>query len=58
MEQEPGPRGSPQLPQGPGAEGRDADGPADDPLAETAKTDSLGLSFLLWHFGHSAFWEP
>jgi hypothetical protein len=27
-------------------------------LAETAKTDSCGSSFLLWHFGHAAFWLP
>jgi len=53
MEQDPGPRGSPQLPQGPAARlGAGAPG------ADTAKTDSLGKSFLLAHFGHSAFWEP
>jgi hypothetical protein len=53
MEQEPGPRGSPQLPHPP-IEG--------DALAElfadTANTESCGASFLLRHFGHSAFWLP
>ena len=55
MEQEPGPRGSPQLPQGP-AEGR---GLADEePLAEMPNTESWGESFLLWHLGHAGFWLP
>ena len=53
MEQAPGPRGSPQVPQGP-AEGMDAD-PA---LEETAKTDSCGESFLLWQRGQAGFWLP
>ena len=53
MEQEPGPRGSPQLPQPPlGARA------AVDPGAETANVDSLEASFLLAHLGHSAFCEP
>jgi hypothetical protein len=54
MEQEPGPRGSPQLPQGP-AEGA---GLADPFLADTANTESCAARFLLWHFGHSAFRLP
>ncbi len=53
MEQEPGPRGSPQLPQGLAAR-RGAAAPG----ADTANTDSLGASFLLAHFGHTAFCEP
>jgi hypothetical protein len=50
MEHAPGPRASPQLPQGAGlAElGALVDGDFD----ETAKTDSCGASFLLWHLGH------
>jgi hypothetical protein len=53
MEQAPGPRGSPQLPQGPE--------PADDdfpPLAATAKTESCGARDLLSHFGQAGFWLP
>jgi hypothetical protein len=53
MEHEPGPRGSPHDPQ---AEGADEDEPA--PFAETANTESFGSSFLLLHFGHSAFSFP
>lgn len=53
MEQAPGPRGSPQVPQGP-AEGMDAD----PPLADTAKTDSCGASFLLWQRGQAGFSLP
>jgi hypothetical protein len=55
MEQAPGPRGSPHDPQDPvGMAGWE-----DPPLfADTAKTESWGCSFLLWHFGHSAFCCP
>jgi len=42
MEQEPGPRGSPQLPQGP-TDRAEFEGP----FAETANTDSCVASFLL-----------
>jgi hypothetical protein len=53
MEQEPGPRGSPQLPQAP------VDiGVAEVPLACTANTDSWDARFLLWHFGQLAFSFP
>ena len=54
MEQAPGPRGSPQDPHAP-------DGAAeaeDEPFAETANTESCGSSFVVWHFGHSAFSLP
>ena len=54
MEQAPGPRGSPHDPQEP--EGMDGDGP--DPLAETANTESCGVSFLPSHLGHEAFSLP
>jgi hypothetical protein len=54
MEQAPGPLGSPQLPQGE-AEGLGDD---EDPLADTAKTESCGASFLLWHLGQSALSLP
>jgi hypothetical protein len=54
MEQEPGPRGSPQLPQGPGAMGV-AD---EDPLACTANTESCDARFLPLHFGQLAFSFP
>jgi len=53
IEHAPGPRGSPQDPHAPAGA---ADG--DEPLADTAKTDSCGASFLVWHFGHSAFSLP
>jgi len=53
IEHAPGPRGSPQDPHGPAGA---ADG--DDPLADTAKTESCGASFFVWHFGHSAFSFP
>ena len=53
MPHEPGPRGSPQLPHPP------AEGDADPALfAGAANTDNCGVSFLLWHFGHSAFSLP
>lgn len=54
MAQAPGPRGSPQLPQGP-AEGT---GDALELFVATANTDNCGSSFLLWHEGHSAFSDP
>ncbi|SPF38429.1 hypothetical protein SBA1_20130 [Candidatus Sulfotelmatobacter kueseliae] len=52
-EQAPGPRGSPQE-----AQGLAEDAEGDDPLAETAKTESWGSSLVAWHFGHSAFSLP
>jgi hypothetical protein len=53
MEHEPGPRGSPQDPQGL------ADMDGDEPLlAGAAKTESWGSSFRPWHFGHSALSLP
>jgi len=52
-EQEPGPRGSPQVPQPP-----TEDGAVDALLELTAKTESCGASLWPWHFGHSAFWSP
>jgi len=52
-EQAPGPRGSPQEPQG----AVEALLPA-EPLADTAKTLSCGLSFRLWHLGHFALSRP
>src|SRR5208282_1264706 len=53
--QAPGPRASPQEPHGPAAR----DGSEGAPLrVDTAKTDSCASSFLLWHFGHSAFCLP
>lgn len=52
-EHAPGPRGSPQDPQGPAGRAE-----LDAPLADTANTDSCGSSFLVWHFGHSAFSFP
>jgi len=52
-EQDPGPRGSPQDPQGEvGAE------VPNELFVETAKTESCGSSFVAWHFGHSAFCLP
>jgi hypothetical protein len=59
-EQEPGPRGSPQLPQAPPDSEEKSDAPEkdDDPFPATAKTDSFGVSFLLWHFGHCALSLP
>jgi hypothetical protein len=53
MEQEPGPRGSPQLPQAP-----DDMGVAEEPLACTANTDSCEARFLPRHFGQMAFSFP
>jgi hypothetical protein len=53
MEQEPGPRGSPQLPQAP-----DALGVVEEALACTANTESSGARFLLWHFGQLALSLP
>lgn len=54
MEQDPGPRGSPQLPQAPEAEAPEED----DPLVCTANTDSWDARFLPWHFGQLAFSFP
>lgn len=45
----PGPRGSPQLPQGPGIASR----AALLPLVLTAKVESIFWSFLLLHSGHA-----
>jgi len=53
IEQEPGPRGSPQLPQAP-----DAVGVAEEPLACTANTESCGARFLPPHFGQAALSFP
>lgn len=53
MEHEPGPRGSPQVLQ---ALGEWEELP--EPFALTAKTESCGASFLLWHLGHSALSLP
>ena len=52
---EPRPSELPHDPQGPAAMG---EGDAELPLAGTAKTDSLGSSFLLLHFGQAAFSLP
>jgi len=54
-EQAPGPRGSPQDPQ---ARVGEAEAEDDEPFADTAKTESCGSSFVVWHFGHSAFSLP
>ena len=54
MEQEPGPRGSPQLPQAPDG----AMGAAELPLVCTANTDSKEAKFLPWHFGQLASFLP
>ena len=55
-EHAPGPRGSPHDPQG---ELPEKDGRETAPLfEETAKTESCGSSFLLWHFGHAAVCLP
>src|SRR3954453_3474709 len=57
MEQEPGPRGSPQLPHA--SEGiAVADEADEEPLAWTANTDIREASFLPWHFGQLAFSFP
>jgi hypothetical protein len=53
MEQAPGPRGSPQLPQAPAL----GDALA-EPFVDIAKTESCCASFLLWHLGHFASWLP
>ena len=53
MEQEPGPRGSPQDPQAP-----EGTLELDAAFAETAKTESCGASFLLLHLGQEAFSFP
>ncbi len=58
IEQAPGPRTSPQLPQGPELDDPTArlDVDLDDmDLDDMAKTESCGASFFPWHFGHSAF---
>jgi hypothetical protein len=52
-EHAPGPRGSPQDPQAPLG-----DAEVDELFAETAKTESFGSSFVVWHLGHSAFSLP
>src|ERR1700722_7871897 len=54
-EHAPGPRGSPQEPHPP-EEAAGAD--EDDPLADTAKTESCGESLVVWHLGHAAFCLP
>jgi hypothetical protein len=55
MEHAPAPRGSPQAPHGLPEDEAEALGV---PLAETANTESCGVSFLLWHLGHSALSLP
>lgn len=50
---DPGPSGLPHDPQGPAG----MDGPA-PLLADIANTESLGSSFLLSHFGHTALSFP
>ena len=36
-----------------------AEGTCEEVLfADTAKTESCGVNFLLWHLGHAAFWLP
>src|SRR5262249_24657351 len=54
-EQEPGPRGSPQLPQGPGSPLNEA-AVLLPPL--TANLESCWFSFLLSHFGHFGVFDP
>ena len=54
MEQEPGPRGSPQLPQAPDARGV----AGEEPLVWTANTDNCGAKFLPPHFGQEDFCFP
>jgi len=54
MEQDPGPRGSPQLPQAPDAVGVEDEAA----LACTANTESRDARFLPWHFGQLAFSLP
>jgi len=53
MEQEPGPRGSPQEPHAPTELAE-----ADVLFVATAKTESLGARVLLWHLGQDAFSSP
>jgi hypothetical protein len=53
MEQEPGPRGSPQLPHAPVDEEELA-----ELFAGAANTESCGLSFELLHFGQEAVFVP
>jgi hypothetical protein len=53
IEQAPGPRGSPQLPQAP-----TEDDALAELLADMAKTESCCVSFLLWHLGHAALLVP
>jgi hypothetical protein len=54
MEHAPGPRGSPQLPQAP-----EEAGASDELFAETAKTDSCGVScLLLLQVGQTGFSLP
>ena len=54
---EPGPSGLPHDPHGPAAIGPVGIG-EDEPLADTANTESLGSSSLLSHFGQTAFCLP
>jgi hypothetical protein len=55
MEHAPAPLGSPQAPHGPAEDEAEA---LEALLAETANTESCGVSFLLWHLGHSALSLP
>jgi hypothetical protein len=54
IEHEPGPRGSPQLPQAPEGMGVADEGT----LLCTAKTESCEARFLPWHLGQLAFSFP
>jgi hypothetical protein len=47
IEQAPGPRGSPQLPQAPPDGDGEWDGELEEPFADMANTESCGASFLL-----------
>src|SRR5262249_16265778 len=57
-EQEPGPRGSPQLPHGPVGTPSLASDRAGRPPELTANTESCFSSRRLWHSGHTAFLLP
>src|SRR6266446_5265770 len=54
MAQAPGPRGSPQVPQGP----NDSLAAKLSLLAPTANTDNNRSSFVLWHVGHTGCCAP
>lgn len=58
IEQAPGPRGSPQVPQGPGAPMRIEGPPPLVPLVCAANTDSRFSSAVAWQAGHSGVSFP